>query len=171
MKATLIFILTILSLNVLGQFYPLEAGAVGGFSSGFNFRAYLEEDLSYEALLSLRSNGAQMHLFRQQHSEIELLEEGTLMFVYGYGAHLGFYYTDHYTAFYQDIYFGRKLFSPVVGIDGYAGLEFRFSDLPLSVGLQYKPYMELSLRQIFGINIWDFGLCVRYRFKPENTYY
>ncbi|MFC2079946.1 hypothetical protein ACFLRQ_00565 [Bacteroidota bacterium] len=171
MRSTIIIIVAILSMNVSGQFYPLEAGAVLGGSSGFSFRAYLDEDLSYEALLSFRNQGAQIHLFRQQHNEIYMTKEGSLHFVYGYGAHLGFYYTDHYTIFFNDIYFGRNLFSPAAGVDGYSGLEYRFHELPLSFTLSYKPYMELSLRQIFGINLWDFGLTVKYRFKPQNNYF
>jgi hypothetical protein len=39
MRPTLIIIITFISLNASGQFYPLEAGVVGGISSGFNFRA------------------------------------------------------------------------------------------------------------------------------------
>jgi hypothetical protein len=171
MKSTLILIFTLLSLNVAGQFYPLEAGAVGGYTAGFNFRAYLEEDLSYEALMSFRNQGLQAHLFRQQHMEAHLTKAGTLYFVYGYGAHVGFYYTDHYTVFNQNIYFGKELFSPTAGFDGFAGLEYRFQDIPLSVGLNFKPYMELSLRQIFGINLWDIGFTARYRFKPQNNYF
>ena len=172
MKAFLYSIIfTIASACMYGQFYPLEAGVAGGISPGINFRAYLDENLSYEALLSFRNEGFQVHLIRQQHNELKMTEEGNFYLLYGYGAHTGFYYTDHYSFFFRDIYFGRDVFTPVLGVDGFAALEFRFVELPMSIALNYKPFMELSLRQFFGLNLWDFGLTVKYRFRPDNKYY
>lgn len=171
MRTTIIAILLFSSLDIFGQFYPLEAGIAGGFSSGFSFRAYLDEQLSYEALVSFRNNGSQLHLFRETHEEIRLTSDGSFNLVYGFGSHLGFYYSETYTVFFRDVYYGRRVFSPVLGMDGLAGIEFRFHEIPLSVGLQYKPYMEISWRQVFSINLWDFGFTARYRFKPDNRYY
>ncbi len=171
MKHLLIFFFIFISLEGFSQFYPLEAGAVGGVSSGLNFRAYLDEDLSYEALLSFRNDGAQFNLFRQNHTELQMTEKGSFNLVYGFGSHLGFYYSETYTVFFQDVNFGRRVFSPVLGMDGFVAIEYRFHETPISIGLNFKPFMELSLRQIFGINLWDTGLTVKYRFKAENAYY
>lgn len=171
MRPILIFLFVIITLNSSGQFYPLEAGIVGGYSSGLNFRAYLDEQLSYEAVLSFRNEGLQFNMYRQEHNELNMNREGSLFFVYGFGAHAGFYYTDHYNILFRDVYFGRDLFSPVIGADGYAGLEFRFHEMPFSLGFAYRPYMELSVRQIFGINLWDFGFSLKYRFKAPNNFY
>lgn len=171
MRNFLFTLLIFLSLQSYGQFYPLEAGGLGGVSSGLSFRAYLNEHISYEALLSFRNEGAQLHLFRQTHSELHYMEEGSVNLVYGFGSHVGFYYSDTYTVFFQNVNFGRTLFSPVLGTDGFVGIEYRFHEIPISFGLIYKPYMELSYRQIFVINLWDFGFTFKYRFKPDNTYY
>lgn len=170
MKTRWIIILIFASFNASAQFYPMEAGGEGGLSSGLNFRVYLEEELSYEALLSFRNNGLQVHLFRQQHTELHYNPNGTLFFVYGFGPHAGFYYTDTYRVFFQDIYFGSKVFTPVVGANGYAALEYRFNEWPASVGLRYKPFLEVSLKQIFAANLFDFGFTFKYRFKPNNAY-
>lgn len=171
MRPTFTILFLLGSMTVFCQFYPLEVGGSGGFSSGINFRAYLEEELSYESLVSFRYDGLQAHLVRQQHHELEMMETGALYLVYGYGAHVGFYYTDQYSVFTRDIYFGQRIFTPVVGLDGYAALEYRFLDTPLSIGISYKPYMEISLRQIFGVNLWDFGFTAKYRFSSKNVYY
>jgi len=171
MKYIYLIILFCLPVSVFSQFYPLEAGLVGGPSTGMNFRAYLEEDISYEALLSFRYRGAQLHLFRQQHSELEMFENGNLYLVYGYGAHLGIYNTDHYRIFFQEINFGYNIITPVAGLDGFAGVEYRFMEQPFSIGLNFKPYMELSLRQVFAVNIWDVGITVKYRFKSPTGFY
>jgi hypothetical protein len=171
MRNFLLCIVTCISLQSFGQFYPLEAGGVGGLSSGLSFRAYLDEELSYEALLSFRNEGAQLHLFRQNHSELHLMKDGSINLIYGFGSHLGFYISDTYNMFFQNVYFGRTVFSPVIGGDGFVAIEYRFHETPLSFGIQYKPFMELSYRQIFVVNLWDFGFTFKYRFKPDNSYY
>lgn len=160
-----------MAVNLSAQFYPMEAGGRGGLSSGFTFRAYVNEEISYESLLSFRNYGVQMHLFRQRNYELNMTEKGTWYFTYGFGPHIGFYYSDTYTVLFQEINYGGRVFSPMIGMNGYAGLEFRFFEIPISLGMSFKPYMELSYRQIFGFNIWDFGFTLKYRFKPENTYY
>lgn len=171
MKRFLLIIFTVLSMSCMGQFYPLEAGGFGGYSSGFTFRAYLDDVTSYEALVSFKNRGLQLHLFRQENKELQMTELGSVYLTFGYGAHAGFYYADHYNIFFRDVYFGSEKFSPLAGVDMYAAFEYRFQEIPLSVGIAYKPYMELSLRQIFGINIWDVGFTVKYRFKAQNEYY
>jgi hypothetical protein len=35
---------------------------------------------------------------------------------------------------------------------------------PVSFGFNFQPFMEISLKQLFGINLWDFGFNVKYRF-------
>lgn len=171
MKKLLSIIILIISIDGYAQFYPLEAGVTGGLSSGLNFRAYLDESLSYEAQLSFRNEGLQFNLFRQVHEEMEMTENGTIYFVFGYGAHAGFYYTDRYNVLFREIYFGRDVFSPLLGIDGYAAIEYRMYDTPISFGLSFKPFMELSLKQIVGVNMWDFGFTFKYRFSDQRGYY
>jgi len=159
----LIFLLSVCSVSY-SQFYQKEAGFRTGVTSGIQLRVNLEEQLSYDLLLSFRNEGAQLHLLRLQNNELLFTESGTLMLFYGFGAHAGFYFTDHYSIFFRTIYFGQRVFSPLAGIDGYASLEYRFEDAPFSFGLDYKPFMEFSLRQIFTVNIWDFALTAKYRF-------
>jgi len=171
MKQLITICIIFLATDLAGQVYPMEAGGRGGLSSGLTFRAYVNEDISYESLLSFRNSGMQFHLFRQHNYEMSMTAKGSWYFTYGFGPHLGFYYSDTYTVLFKEIYYGRRVFSPVIGMDGYAALEFRFHETPVSLGMSVKPYMELSYRQIFGFNVWDVGLTLKYRFKPENNYY
>jgi hypothetical protein len=130
-----------------------------------------QEQLSYEAHLSSRNNGAQINLFRQVHREVDMTENGSVCFVHGFGVHGGFYYTDVYDNFFRRIEFDQNVFSPVAGIDGYLAFEYRFYEAPISLGLSYKPFIEFSLREIFGLNFWDFGFTFRYRFQDNDRYY
>ena len=146
------------------QFYAKEVGLRGGYSGGITFRVNLEEDLSYEAQLCYRDQGAILTMFRQQHNEMGMDRLGNWEFLYGFGVHAGFYFTDRYKILFREIYFGREIFTPVVGMDGYVGIDYKLVDLPISFGVSFQPHMELSLKQVFGINFWDFGFHARYMF-------
>ena len=163
-KLYTIIILLCLSPVAFSQFYNKEVGIRGGYSSGITFRINLEEKLSYEAQLNYRDHGATFTVFRQQHHEIGMDRIGNWEFIYGFGIHAGFYYTDTYKIFYREIYFGKEYFTPVLGMDGYLGIDYKLVDIPMSFGVSYQPYAELSLKQVFGINLWDFGFHVRYMF-------
>ena len=160
----IIILLLCVSPAAFSQFYAKEVGLRGGYSGGITFRVNLEEDLSYEAQLCYRDQGAIFTILRQQHQEIGMDRLGNWEFLYGFGAHAGFYYTDSYKILFREIYFGRKIFTPVIGMDGYLGVDYKLVDLPMSFGVSFQPYMELSLKQVFGVNFWDFGFHARYMF-------
>lgn len=164
MKNLYIIILLCLSTNAFSQFYAKEVGIRGGYTGGITFRVNIEDALSYEGQLAYRDNGIIFNLFRQQHLEIGMDKFGNWDFIYGFGAHTGFYFTDSYRIFYREIYFGREIFTPVIGFDGYLGIEYQLVNAPVSFGVNFQPFMEISLKQIFGINLWDFGFNVKYRF-------
>jgi len=159
----IIFLLGLTS-AVFAQFYAKEAGMRGGYTSGITFRVNLEEDLSYEAQLGYRDKGAIFTLIRQKHREIGMDPVGNWKFIYGFGAHAGFYFTDTYRILFREVYFGREIFTPVFGMNGYVGIDYELVELPMSFGVSFQPFMEISLKQIFGLNLWDFGVSVRYRF-------
>ncbi len=163
-KFYIIIFLLCLAPAAFSQFYNKEVGLRGGYSSGVTFRVNLEESLSYEAQLNYRDHGGIFTVYRQQHIEMGMNRMGNWEFIYGFGLHAGFYYTDTYSILWREIYFGRDIFTPVIGMDGYVGIDYKFVDIPISFGISFQPYMELSLKQVFGINLWDFGFQVRYMF-------
>lgn len=170
-KLYIIILFFLLSVKGFGQFYPLEAGITGGLSPGFTFRVFLDEQLSYESQLTFRYEGVQLNLFRQSHREIEMTENGTLYFISGFGLHGGFYYTDVYSNYFRRVEYDEKVFSPVAGVDGYFAVEYRLHEAPISFGLSYKPFAEFSLREIVGLNFWDFGFTFAYRFQEQGRHH
>ena len=160
----IIILLLFMSSAAFSQFYANEVGLRGGYSGGITFRVNLEENLSYEGQLSYRDNGAIFTMIRQQHQEMGMDPLGNWEFIYGFGVHAGFYFTDSYKIFCREIYYGREIFTPVIGMDGYVGIDYRLADLPMSFGMSFQPHMEISLKQVFGINLWDFGFHARYMF-------
>jgi hypothetical protein len=163
-KYYIIIFLLGLSSSVFSQFHTKEVGLRGGYSSGITFRVNLAEDLSYEAQLAYRDQGGIFTMIRQRHLEIGMDPVGNWEFIYGFGMHAGFYFTDTYRILFREVYFGREIFTPVFGMDGYVGIDYKLENVPMSFGVSFQPFMEISLKQIFGINFWDFGFSVRYRF-------
>ncbi len=163
-KIYIIIFLLCLAPTAFSQFYNKEVGIRGGYSSGITFRINLEESLSYEAQLNYRDHGAMFTMYRQKHIEMGMDRLGNWEFLWGFGLHAGFYYTDTYSILFREIYFGTDIFTPVIGMDGYVGIDYKLVDIPMSFGISFQPYMELSLKQVFGINMWDFGFQVRYMF-------
>ncbi len=69
----------------------------------------------------------------------------------------------HFDAHFSVFYPGRKL-SPLLGIDAYAGIEYRFESIPAVIGVDMKPFFEFSLYQFYKMNLWDMALTAKYRF-------
>ena len=164
MRNLYIIVLLCLSTSAFSQFYPREIGLRGGYTAGITFRVNIENDLSYEAQLCYRNQGAIFTMLRLKHMEIGMDKFGNWKFLYGMGLHAGFYFTDSYRIIFKEIYYGQNLFTPVVGIDGYIGIDYLLEQIPMSFGFSFQPHMEISMRQIFGLNLWDFGIHVKYRF-------
>ncbi len=165
MKKLLPALLLLMSLSVYGQYTGRMAGLRGGITSGLTFRQYLEDNFSYEGLLSFRQDGMQFTLLRQISEQTLFNVSDNLYMVYGYGAHAGFFYSSEYRLFLNNrVIYPERRFSPVVGVDGYGGLEYHFTSLPLIVGLDYKPFFEVSAYQFFKMSIWDMAFTVKYSF-------
>ncbi len=164
-RLLLIIVFTATACTLSAQNYTREAGIRGGMTSGFTYRQYLSPYLSYQGILGFRQGGIQFTVLRQIHEPEpnEFIEN--LFLIYGFGLHAGFYYSDRYRSmWYYDYYYSQPVFSPVIGVDGYAGAEYRFVTVPIGFGIDYKPFFEFSTRQFFRIRLWDLAFTVSYRF-------
>nr|NQU91961.1 hypothetical protein [Bacteroidota bacterium] len=88
-------------------------------------------------------------------------------FFSGFGAHAGYIRT--LEQFYgqengQCVLLEDRRTHVVGGLDGVAGFEYFFYSVPLSISLDYKPYVEFFGKKFFRIDMWNFGLSFRYTF-------
>jgi len=65
---------------------------------------------------------------------------------------------------YKTIHRPEKRFSPLIGLDGFLGIEYHFPGIPVLVGLDYKPFFEMSLYQYFQMSAWDVAFTLKYKF-------
>ncbi|MCF8234669.1 MAG: hypothetical protein K9G67_08970 [Bacteroidales bacterium] len=163
----LITVLTISSLFVRGQEYRQYAGLRGGVSSGISYKLFKNEVKALEALLAYRDGGIQFTALIETYKPLYLKNTDRLYMYTGLGAHIG--YTSWHrgqTSFlplFRTRFFNRN-FSPVIGLDIAAGLEYRFYNTPLVLGLNIKPFFDIFGRNFFNLHLFDVGFSIHYTF-------
>jgi len=160
----LVYFVLLLSLPAYAQDYNRAAGLRGGIGYGLTFRQFMEPELSYEGLLSFRNNGLQLTALREHIRPANFDFSDDFYFTWGYGAHIGYNYTDNYFFMFQEYYHYYRKFSPLIGLDGYLGLEYCIPTVPIQIGLDFKPFFELSVFEFFRLVPWDFAFTIKYTF-------
>jgi hypothetical protein len=137
------------------KFYPL---AVTG-------KYFLKDNLAIEGLFYFWRYGTRITGLGEFHQKIEVLsgsEISTRLYAGG-GAHLGFISNRYYKKW-NDQY-GRTPGAVYIGLDGVLGLDFRLSEIPLNVSIDWQPSVSF-----YGYDYLDFfepgwgGISFRYMF-------
>lgn len=163
-RLLLISAFVILSSSAFSQDFRYAAGIRAGYTGGIEFRIYTDQLNSYKFLLGSRQNGAVIHALKEFHQPGLFSFTDQLNFVYGGGLHVGYerwnqrYIRNSYTVFYVT----NTEF--IAGIDGLAGLEYMFPEVPISLGIEVKPFFDLFGREVFDLELFDFAFTVKYHF-------
>lgn len=83
---------------------------------------------------------------------------------WGYGGHIGFMVTDNVSSMGEDYYFPDERFLPLIGVDGYAAIEYTIPPIPVTLTLSFKPFIEMVTPALFRFVPYDFGFSVAYTF-------
>jgi hypothetical protein len=154
----------LLPIMVNAQNYTRDAGVrVGDHFSG-TFRQFSEDDRATEGMLFIGRRGFTFTLLKEYFQPALGSISENLFFEYGFGAHAGFSYIDHYTVLNRTYLLDDYRFTPLFGLDGIIGLEYRFPEFPFLISLDIKPCFEYSLIQYFNINLNTVGISLKYRF-------
>jgi len=165
MKRFLILAIILLSAIVSNaQSYRQALGLRAGLSSGFEYRWYIDDENSYKFLLSTRDRGLQLHAMKEFHRYDLFDFSEQLVFVFGAGVHVGYqtWNVSHCLDCSTRLYLPRTAF--IAGIDGLAGLEYVFYEIPVSIGIEVKPYLDLFGRELVRLQPFDFAFTVKYLF-------
>lgn len=118
---------------IKAQDYRTGIGLRGGFESGLTVKHFTHEKSAFEFILASRWRGFEVTGLYEVHNQFADVER--LKWFVGFGAHVGFW-NGNYT--YR--YWGEQGTTyTVVGIDGILGLEYSFTEVPISLGLDWKP--------------------------------
>ncbi|HOB84498.1 MAG TPA: hypothetical protein PKX27_11610 [Bacteroidales bacterium] len=137
MKRLLIFLSLVLGLSgfAAAQDYNTGIGFRGGLINGLTVKHFLSKKGAVEGLLASRYKGLEITGLYEVHNPIPKADR--LKWYYGAGAHLGFYNGDN-TKWDDDEGNYTSL-----GLDLILGLEYSFSEVPINLGLDWKPEFNL----------------------------
>lgn len=149
---TLIIVMSIVGLAG-AQEYKTGIGLRGGFSSGLTIKHFKNQKAAFEGLLTTRWQGFGITGLYEIHNRA--FEVDHLNWYYGGGAHIGFFNGNY-------AYWGANGTEyTVIGIDGILGLEYTFSEIPINLGIDWKPALNL----VGYSGFWsEGGISVRYVF-------
>jgi hypothetical protein len=115
------------------QDYKTGIGLRAGFNQGLTIKHFIGEKSAFEFLLATRWRGFEITGLYEIHNQFFNVER--LKWYFGLGAHIGFWNGD-----YTYNRWGEKgTRYTVVGVDGIIGLEYSFREVPLNLGLDWKP--------------------------------
>ena len=162
-RLLLITTFIILSCQVFSQGFKQAAGIRAGLTGGLEYRIYTDDLNSYKFLLGSRERGLLVHAIKEFHRYDLFTFTDQLNFVFGAGVHIGYERWDQqYYNYNTSYYVTRTAF--IAGLDGLAGLEYMFRDVPISLGLEVKPYFDLFGREMFDFQLFDFAFTAKYHF-------
>ena len=136
------------------QDYNTGLGLRVGIYNGLTAKHFLGTKSALEGIISTRWKGIGITGLYELHNS--LFNADRLKWYVGGGAHVGFYNGDN-----------ADWGSPgtkyaVIGLDGILGLEFSFSDIPISLDLDWKPVFNIWGYQ--GVWADELALAMRYIF-------
>lgn len=162
-RILLVSILLVFSIKGIAQEFKQSVGFRAGLTSGFEYRIFSDDIDSYRFLLGTRDRGMMVHVLREFHKPDLFEFSDQLVFVYGAGIHGGYERWDEMYYSYNTSYY-RTCTAFIAGLDGLAGLEYTFYEVPITLGLEVKPYFDFFGRDMFGIHPFDFAFTARYNF-------
>jgi hypothetical protein len=125
-----------ISIFVSAQDYNTGVGLRLGFSNGLTIKHFLSQRSAVEGLLATRWRGFDITGLYEVHNQAFDVER--LNWYFGGGGHIGFWNGDN-TSWGE-----RGANYTIIGIDGILGIEYNFREVPVNIGLDWKPAFNLT---------------------------
>lgn len=165
MKNIITIFFFFMAFTLTAQVKSSSIGLRGGGVSGFSYK-YIDHDFkAFEIIAGWQEGGFRMVGLIQKYTPIASSRISNLFVFIGGGAHAGYVnYTEEYVYHGSDgydYYYADNTAKPIIGGDFIAGVEYRFENIPLRLGLDYKPYFQVFGEEDFRVDMWDIGFTVR----------
>ncbi|MDQ1332332.1 MAG: hypothetical protein QG576_366 [Bacteroidota bacterium] len=150
-----------------GQEGYRQAGFRSGYRGGFFFQMTVDAgttEIGYNTMLGFNNNGIQLTGLRIIYERPVVDISPDLYFGWGYGGHVGFIVTDNIMYLGERFNFPNERFCPVFGADGWVGAEYRFPNIPINIGVNFKPFVELTIPAFVKVMPGDAGISISYVF-------
>ena len=150
--------------KLYAQNYTQDAGVRFGEYFTATYRHYQDNDQALEGMLNLGKRGMTVGILKEYFQPLSGHVSDNLYFEYGFGAHVGFRSVYKYKILNRTYVLDENRVTPLLGINGLVGLEYRFHEFPFVIGVDVKPYFEYSIIQIFSMYLHSVGISLKYKF-------
>jgi hypothetical protein len=134
--------------------YRTALGFRAGLSQGITVKHFLDRNNAIEGLFTTKWQGVEFSGLYEMHN-FGAFDVDHLYWYYGFGGHLGFFNGEN-VSWGED---GQQYVA--IGVDGIIGMEYTFTEAPISLGLDLKPGFNF----VGYIGFWyDAALSIRYTF-------
>jgi hypothetical protein len=160
-------IVTVTVLSVSAQEGNRQAGMRFGYSYGLFYQSTVpagNSEVGALLMASFRNGGFQATGIKVTYEYALGSLSPDFKLVWGYGGHVGFMYTDNITSMGEDYSFPDTRFLALIGVDGYAGIEYTIPGIPVTLNLNFKPFVEMVTPAFFKFVPYDFGFSISYTF-------
>ncbi len=120
---------------------------LGGLTSGLNYKHKLSSGNAWEGIATFGYRSVLLTGLYEVHRPIE--SSNGLFWYYGGGGHLGMFSDRGSYWIYKErgnrIYVAEKGASIIVpGVDFILGMEYKFTNVPISIGIDLKPFIDIK---------------------------
>jgi hypothetical protein len=155
-RRTITILLILIAIAAQAQDYHTGLGLRASMAPGISVKHFFTTNMAGEGILTARWGGFNATGLAEWH--LPVFDTEGFYFFYGGGAHLGVW--DSGRDYYGTTKDGTHVF---LGVDGIIGLEYAFLDIPLSIGMDWKPGMNIIFD--FGFFFDDLAISFRYLFR------
>lgn len=150
------FLLLLLSITpLLAQNYKTGIGLRGGYVYGLTIKHFVNSNTAVEGIISPRWGGVLLTGLYEKHATAFDIKQ--LQYYGGIGAHLGVWdYRNHHK--HHPWFNDHHNQHVVVGADLVLGLEYTFKEIPFSLGIDWKPALNIIGHQGFWYSDVAFSL-------------
>jgi len=142
-------------------------GLRAGGENGFAYKYIEDYTFAFEGIISYRNRGFQTTGLWEHYKPFMTDRLRNFYSYWGFGAHAGYIRAKEQFCVQTnqgcELYENRRT-KFIGGLDGVMGFEYHFYTAPLTVSLDYKPYVEFFGEDFLRIDFWNFGLTFKYIF-------
>ena len=164
-KNVLLALFVLSCINAPGQNYKTGIGVrLGGLTTGLTFRTFVNSNSAIEGIAGFGNKNFVLTGLYEKFKPVS--NAAGLQWFYGGGAHIGFFSYGSSYWYYKNK--GTHIYveepghsSSVFGIDFILGMDYKFNNAPLNIGLDLKPFVDF----IYGTQgYFDGALSFRFVF-------
>ncbi|MEQ9468808.1 MAG: hypothetical protein RLN88_15470 [Ekhidna sp.] len=169
MKRILSLFFLLISITATSQqLYEKSSGIRLGHTSGITFKKFVTEDEAVELILSGRNEGMHVTVQYLFHEPMEFSFNDRFYLHYGIGGHIGYEKFDDIAKTLSNaagdafIYQEKSFF--IMGVDASLGIEYRWLEVPITLGFDIKPYFNFIGMRHTKARFWDAAISFKYVF-------